>query len=558
MPMTALAPQRLLGPELRAALARPSLGEALAAQLRTWLVTPGEELARGEELEAGEGVEVAGGRCLSRLLGYACREEGRLGVLPPLWLSPDRMEVHLILFPQAQPLCPLQPEWLEELLWLAGVRRGIRQEAIEALCQSPLPAGLRRAVLLAQGTAPVHGADARFRCTFDLGQQSSRIAEDGTVDFSGRNGARLVWPGQVLARVVPATPGRPGVDVAGAEVPARPGRELDELPLVAGENVRVLCHRDRAAALVSKARGHLRLEGDEVAVRLVRQLPEAEGNLEVDRDLRIAGNVRAGASVKAGGSILIGGCVEPGAALRAQGDILIAKGVSGESTRLWCQGSLETKFIQDCEAQVHGNVLVGSYILHARVRAGGGLRVWAGGGPRGGSIAGGEVCATLGVEARFLGSPGGEPTLVGVGPDPRLLERLDKLGEVVDFCDAGILRLLRTLGLKALEVGRIKEIVAQATPARRAYLLDLVRKLTELAQTREQALKTREHLQEQLAGPAEGGRIQVSGTAFAGAQVHINGLQHHVASPLERPVFSKGRDGILVAAMPAEQPASGG
>lgn len=546
MSMTALSLQRLSGAELRAALARPSLDEVLASQPRTRLVMPGEELAASEGLEIGEHVEVVEGRWVSLILGYVCLEEGRLEVLPPLWIPPSRLEVHLILFPQATPLPPLQSEWLEELLGLAGVKHGVQQEVVEVLCQTPLPAGLKHTALLAQGTAPVDGADAHIRCTFDPTPSCSRILEDGTVDFSARNGARIVWPGQVLVRVVPATSGKPGMDVTGAEAPARAGREFEELPLKAGENVRVMCHKDRAAALISKVRGHLALAGDTVAVRLVQQLPEAAGVVAVDRDLRITGNVLAGATVSAKGSIVIGGYVEPGATLEARGDILIAKGVSGESTRITCQGCLETKFIQDCAVVARGNILVGSYILHARVRAGGGLKVCAGGGPRGGSIVGGEAYATLGIEARFAGSPSGEPTALGVGPDLELLGRLDKLGEVVDFCDAGILRILRTLGLKNLEVSRIKDLVAQATLARRAYLLDLVRRLTELAQTREQALKTRENLQEQLEGTVEGGRVQVSGTAFAEVEVHISGARHLVTSPLEHPVFSKGREGILV------------
>jgi hypothetical protein len=510
-------------------------------------------------MEAGSQVALRGGRCWSRILGYACLAEGRVEVLPPLWISPRRLEVHLVLFPQLQPLFLLQPEWLRELLRLAGVEHGIQTEVLEVLCQAPLPAGLRHTALLARGTSPIDGTDACCRSTRDLALPCSQILEDGTVDFSGRDGARIVWPGQVLVRVVPATLGRPGMDVTGAEVPARPGRELPALPFKAGQNVRVRCHKDQATALISKVRGHLALAGDTVAVKLVEQLPEAAGLVAVDRDLRISGNVLAGATVRAKGSIVIGGCVEPGATLEAQGDILIAKGVSGESTRIVCQGCLETKFIQESAVLAQGHILVGSYILHARVRAGGRLKVCTGGGPRGGSIVGGEVHAALGIEARFVGSPSGEPTLVGVGPDPELLERLDKLRRVVDFCDASILRLLRTLGLKTLEVGRIKDLVAQATPARRGYLLDLVRRLTELAQTREQALKTTENLQGQMADAAAESRVEVSGTAFAEVQVHINGMHHHVTSSLEHPVFSRGREGILVAAQRlAEGRVSGG
>jgi len=549
-------PQTLSAAQLGQALGRPTLEEALAAPLRARLVVPGEALAEG--LEAGKHLEREEGRCRARILGYLCREEDRLCLLPPLWISPRRLEVHLVLFPQTHPLPPLQSEWLEELLWLAGVKHGAQQEVIEVLCQHPLPAGLQHTALLARGTYPVDGADACCRGAGDPPLPRSRILEDGTVDFSGRNGARMVWPGQVLFRVIPPTPGKPGVDVAGEVVPARSGREFDELPLVAGENVRVLCHKDRAAALISKIKGHLHLEGAAAAVKRVRQLPEAAGAVAAEGDLRISGNVLAGAAVKAGGNIIIGGCVEPGATLEARGDILIAKGVSGEHTRITCQGSLETKFIQDGSVRAGGHVLVGSYILHARVRAGGPLKVCAGGGPRGGSIAGGEVCAALGIEARFAGSPGGETTLLRVGPDPQLLGRLDKLGEVVAFCDAGILRLLRTLGLKILDVSRIKDLVAQATPARRAYLLDLVRKLTELAQTREQALQTRENLQEQVVGAGAGSRIQISGTAFAGVQVQLDGAFYQVADPLEHLVFSKGREGIALTPMPAEGRASDG
>ena len=64
-------------------------------------------------------------------------------------------------------------------------------------------------------------------------------------------------------------------------------------------------------------------------------------NVEID------GSVRAGFTVKSAGTVLIAGVVENGATIDAKGDVVVAKGIFGESTSVTALGNVETKLIQN-------------------------------------------------------------------------------------------------------------------------------------------------------------------------------------------------------------------
>lgn len=533
---------------LRQALAAPSIEQVLSVQMGARLVLPGiRALAWSEGLKVGDNTDLRDGHFLATVLGYLTVEEGRISVVPAVWIGPDRMDAHFVFLAQETPVGPLQPGWLFEALWQAGVRHGIQGAAIETLCREVLPRSSSTSFLLARGDLPINGADGYLQRYFSTERREVQILEDGTLDFSQQHLHQLVFAGQVLAELTPGG-GQSGTDVTGVQVPAAAGGPQAAFPLKAGQNVRALSRGTQLSLLFSEVTGHLFLSDDMVSVKLVHQLPEVDaqtGPVDVDMDVRVTGSVQSGSTIKAGGSITVEGHVGSKVSLQAQGDIIVAKGISGEDTSIFCRGSLQTKFLQNCAVIARGDILVGSYVLNSKVRCGGGVVVRPGGGERGGSIIGGEVYAARGIEVRRLGAPSAVATVAGIAYDPEVTARLTKFRQTLEVYDANILRILRTLGLKNVDVTRIKLMVGQATSAKRVYLVENVKKLTELVQLKDKLFNAQESLKKQAGISSEGARITVGGTAYAGVQIRIDNFVYRLDQQIEQPSFFKGAEAVL-------------
>ena len=89
---------------------------------------------------------------------------------------------------------------------------------------------------------------------------------------------------------------------------------------------------------------------------------------------------------------------------------------------LKADGNIISKFLENVTAQAQGYVASES-ILHSRVTAGGEVNVDG----RRGFITGGKVCATGSVNVKTLGSEMGADTIIEVGADPKVKERIAQL-----------------------------------------------------------------------------------------------------------------------------------
>ena len=228
---------------------------------------------------------------------------------------------------------------------------------------------------------------------------------------------------------MPATKGQPGTSLSGEEIQTTDGVELT---FSAGENVRTETEGD-VIKFYSQIDGNVHIKGDTIQVNPVfvvqGDVNYDVGNIDVRTDVQIGGSVCSGFSVKAGGTVTVNGMIESGATVNSQGDVLISQGVVGD-TKVVALGNVETKFIQNCAVMAKGDINVGSYIFSGHVRAGGRVIVNTGGGDRGGSIVGGEVIATGGIEAKLIGSTSTDRTLVGTGANPEDAARMKKLDEL--------------------------------------------------------------------------------------------------------------------------------
>jgi len=535
---------RLPFAELKKAFDQSELDAVIAQKLPTCLVVPGQDIATiipptegqkgknvfgnsskspGEPVavEAGAYVKRVADRFIAEAFGYLCLLEDKLSVLPPIWVAPDRMAAHLIYFPQELGCPDLKIEWLQQGLAAKSVTHGIVPSYLENLSQQNIDATEPIHFLLAEGTQAMPGNDAYIKYTFNPEQKAGKALDDGSIDLKERNAAISATAEQILGEVIPPTQGTAGANIAGEEIATTDG---EDHTFEAGENVRSETNEGNEC-FVAEIDGVIILKGDTLAVSEIfyinGDVDYETGNIDVGKAVQISGCVRSGFSVKAGGPISIGDLVEDGVQLNARGDITVSQGIIGESTHIIILENIESKFIQNSSVIARGNIVVGSYIFNAQVRAGGTIEVKSGGGERGGSIVGGEVFATKGIKARLLGSSTTSHTIVGIGADPEKNARQKKFKKVIDHCDVHILRLLRTLGLREIQAERVKKLIQQAPPSRRPRVIDAVKKLNELVTTREKTNKEREQLEEEIIRQLGSGRIKATETAFAGVQIRF-------------------------------------
>lgn len=217
---------------------REFLEEVLPAS-PVWAVGPGDLLAtavwqtgvngstvRGEEippprhlpddlgrqaLEAGPGVDVSGD-CIEYTAsrwGYASRTRGQLSVLRPLWIRADGAEAYVVLLPWTAGSRAPAVEDLRALLDSAGVRQGIDEGALAALCQRLSQGPHERTLVpVARGRPPAYPKDAQVSFHFRYESGAGIIRADGSIDFRERNAFPRVDSGDLLVECRLAVPGQ--------------------------------------------------------------------------------------------------------------------------------------------------------------------------------------------------------------------------------------------------------------------------------------------------------------------------------------------------------------
>ncbi|MSS71506.1 MAG: DUF342 domain-containing protein [Candidatus Latescibacteria bacterium] len=552
------------GLNLKAAFAATSLEALLEKETPARLVAPGEELAvrvppqvgklvtdasgnrsrqvgKEARLDAGPHVRAVGNRYVSEIYGYVCVLGEEIQVIPPIWISPDRVEAHFVHFSQTGPVPPPKRDWVMRLLQFLGVRHGILEAAIQDLCNRPFGGTERASMPLARGERPVPGVDARVEFAFDPeGRKTCGYLPDGSVDLDAWRRAVGVQSGGLLAKVFPATPARPGMDLEGREIPAKAG---EPLTLQAGENVRVDDQDGAFHAFYAATAGNAEVEQGTIHVRPVfvvnGSAGDAGGNIDVDGNVEICGSVVAGTSVRAAGSIVIRDTVHPGATITARGDVIVSKGIVGETTRVFARGSVHTRFIQGGSVMALGDITVGSHIFKAYVRTGGRVIVRAGDGERGGSIVGGQTYAGTCLEAASAGSEAGIPTQIGILPAPEAEGQLQKLNQGIGVCKTNILRILRTLGLRDVEAANLHHIIQRMPLSHQIPVKEMLEKLKHWVGAKEKSLAKWRKLHRECEIKLQRAEVRITGKIYSDVRVRLGDKTMTVTEELDHARFSR-------------------
>ena len=319
-------------------------------------------------------------------------------------ISPDAMRAELVLEPGER----LGREAATALIESAGVRPDGR--AFADLERSRGPAR----VIIAIGRPPSPGSSAEIRYEFLGGPDLSSWVR-GAEPQIGRS---LVAQGDVLARLTPARPGAPGLDVFGRLIPAPQGMPAE---LAAGAGA---AFSPDGLMVVASRPGTPRLEGRSVTVRprhlISGDASSPTGSMSVEGDLEITGGIRPQMEVAATGDVIVRGSVVE-ARVTAGGNIVVLGAVRRESI-LHASHDVYGRLVERSAVRCAGTLYVGEDVLDSEVVVGGSLIA-------GGSLVGGKAVLGDHGEVRSLGSRQGVPTALVVaqrGAPPPEIEAIEE------------------------------------------------------------------------------------------------------------------------------------
>jgi hypothetical protein len=390
-----------------------------------------------------------------------------------------------------------------------GVVDGLKEEVLSRFSDNPV---YREPVLVAEGSRPKNGADARIVLNFDTDENAVKLREeDGRVDFKELNIVQNVVEGQVLAKKIPAEKGEPGRTVTGKLLPAKDGKDTQ---IQVGKNVRL--SEDKLTA-IAELNGQVFLHNEKIQVEEVYvvngNVNLKTGNITFLGGVVVKGNVDDGFNVKASGNIEVMGSVGK-SLLDAEGDIIVRQGVAGKETGvIRCGGNLWCKFIENVTVEAGGLVIVSDGIMNSDVYAN--RKVICKG--KRASIVGGRVRAAEEIDAKTLGTPGGKETILEVGYDPKSKQKLSDLKERREEHREELENVKRDLKTLISQSKQKKEIPKEKVQ----QFKDLQARRKELAEELEQLDTDIGEVETYLDGLKLSGKISASGTVHTGVKLYV-------------------------------------
>ncbi|MEH6990674.1 FapA family protein [Cytobacillus firmus] len=351
-----------------------------------------------------------------------------------------------------------QPEMIHKLLADEKVIFGVSEEVIQGICRDPF--SVEYPIRIAKGIPGENGSDAY------LLNEVSFDRKTGRKGFNFRDVLHIpsVTQGQLLASVIPATPGASGKNIFGKLIPAKDGKPLR---VKAGKNVFV--NGDKYYSLLD---GQVSFTQNSISVNPVFEvkgdLDLKTGNINFVGNVVIRGNVPAGYEIKAGGDIIVAGLVE-GSFLQADNNVLVTGGISGSHKgSVVSGGSVQAAYLNQANVKAEQDVIIQKSILHSDVQAGGAIRC------SGALVIGGKLQSGSDIEIKELGNHLFTKTELLAGMDSNvdntqkeLLNETAKLHESIKKLDSieGRLTEMAKLTGKLTDEQRIIILKQRATKA---------------------------------------------------------------------------------------------
>lgn len=329
-------------------------------------------------------------------------------------LSPDKMEAEIEIEVGGAGNMP-HIDAVMAKIQQANIKFGVDQAALEEALACP---GKR--VVFARGIRAEHGRDAYFHYNIEIKKKSQpKELEDGRVDFKELGNLAQVSEGELIVEKIPATAGKPGVDLWGRRIEGKHGKDI---MVPTGKNVR-LVDCSKAYAVID---GQVTIENDKICVVPVIEVDGdvdlSTGNIDFVGNIIVKGSVQSGFSIKAGGDVEIGGTIS-GGSVEAK-SVTVKQGIiGGKDSMVEAEEDVVSKFIQNAKVAAGRDIKVQNVIVNSEINAG--RFVWATG--EKGAILGGSICAGEEIYATNVGSELSGNTELRVGINPALREEYQEI-----------------------------------------------------------------------------------------------------------------------------------
>jgi uncharacterized protein len=390
-----------------------------------------------------------------------------------------------------------------------GVVAGVKEDVVDRFVDAPT---YREPVLVAEGTKPVNGRDARIVYNFETDPGSIKLKEtDGKVNFKELNLVQNVVEGQVLAKKNPPEQGQPGTTVTGTFLPAKDGSDV---PLQVGKNVKL--SEDKRTA-IAEINGQVTILAGKLNVEPIYVINGdvnlKTGNILFLGTVLVKGSVDDGFDIKAAGNIEVMGSVGR-SNLDAEGDIIVHQGIAGKNGALVrCGRNLWSKFIENCKVESGDLVVVSDGIINSEVFSN--RKVICKG--KRASIVGGNTRAAEEVNAKTLGSVAGAETLVAVGYDPKTKAKLGALQEKQESLREELDDVNRNLG--SLE--NVLKMKKKLSEEKMEYFQELQSRKKTIQEELVEAANETEELNSYLQELSVTGKISASNQVYPGTKIYI-------------------------------------
>lgn len=416
-----------------------------------------------------------------------------------------------------------------------GVRFGAVDTAINDFLQ-------RRAYctefVLAKALPPQEGKSAEIIYNFNTNINfRPKVNEDGSVDFHSLDTVNHVKRGDLLATLIPADDGKPGIDVCGNLIKQQ---KVNHLTLKYGNKIAINADGTK---IFSEVNGHVSLVEDRVFVSDTLEIPAdvgpSTGDINYDGNVAIKGSVTSGYTVRAKGDVSVDGVVEA-ANIYAGGQIILKRGIQGSS-----KGTLEAgtnviaKFIESAVVKC-GGFLQTDAIMHSNVSARGEVIVSG----KKGFITGGEIHSGTAITAKTAGNSMGTKTTLEVGIDPALVEEFRALEISIPEMTDELEKTSRFVMNYAMRIknGEVFEPRVMNNIRESAKRKEFLEQKLEKDMARYMSLS--EDMEE-----SEGGNVVIQGTIYPGCRIIISNVMYFVKSDVSHSKFIRDGADVKITAI---------
>lgn len=348
---------------------------------------------------------------------------------------------------------PLRGSDIIHCLAQAHITKGINKLALRKvlMMSSKLRPGEKFTQPVAKGTQPIRGKDAKFAALVeDITRQvlKPRSKDEGKIDMRDLGETITVGLNDQLMKRTPATKGVAGFTVQGRVIPPIPGQDSLIKPgkgtYISPDDPNLLLASHPGLPIIKDRT----IEVDDALC--VSNVDVSTGHVKFKGNVFVSGNIEPGMVVKATGSITVGGFIES-AEVQAQGDIKVAKGIIGHTTKegepksckVFSKGSITASYAQNAELQTAGDIRFGVHSMSNEIRCGNNLIVMDSL-KKHGTLSGGEAKVGGKVECVFLGVEGDTATKVhGFARYDGYRQKIAELKEIYRYAQEQTLDVIR-------------------------------------------------------------------------------------------------------------------